>query len=480
MGLKQKTVAGLFWTFSQQFSVQIISFAVSIVLARLLSPSEFGLIGMLSIFISIGNTLMDSGMTSSIIRTENASQKDYSTVFVINMAASISIYCLLFLSAPYIASFYAQPLLENIIKVYSLSFVLSAFMGVQSARLTKEMNFKLQMTIQIPSIIGGGILGIVLAYSGYGVWSLVYMSIFQTFLSSVQYWFYSGWRPNLIFDYETFKYHFNFGYKITLSSLIKTIYANIYTIIIGKYYSAAQLGFYSRALSIRQLPINNLSTALEKVTYPMLSAINNDDIKLKEVYKRLIKQVVFWIVPVLTLLIVIAEPFFRFLLTEKWLPAVPYFQILCVSGMFIPLQAYNSNIFKVKGRTDITLKMTMIKKIFGIAGILIAIQFGIFGLLYFQLISSMFDYYLDARYGGSLINYLIFEQIKDILPSISLAIIIGFLTWMLDHFLFKAFNFPDIIRLIIGGMFYFSAYLGISHVIKLSAARDFRQLVLKR
>ncbi|WP_026897152.1 lipopolysaccharide biosynthesis protein [Daejeonella oryzae] len=480
MGLKQKTVAGLFWTFTQQFSLQIISFIISIILARQLSPSEFGLIGMLSVFISVGSSLMDSGMTSSIIRTKDPNQSDYSTVFVINIVGSILIYAIIFFAAPYIAAFYNHPILTDIVRVYSLTFVLSAFMGVQRAKLTKEMNFRLQMLIQIPSVVGSGILGIILAYNGFGVWSLVYMYVLQSFLLSVQHWMFSGWRPDLKFDLKRFKYHFDFGYKITLSGLIKTIYENIFTIIIGKYYSAAQLGFYNRALSIRQLPISNLSIALGKVTYPLLSSINNDDVKLKEVYKKLIKQVVFWVVPILILLIVIAEPFFRFLLTEKWLPAVPYFQILCVTGILIPLQAYNSNIFKVKGRTDITLKMTIIKKIFGITGILIAIQFGIFGLLYFQLISTAFDYNLDAHFGGKLINYSIFEQIKDIIPSVSLAVIIGVLTWTADGFLFKSIALSDLLRLVFAGIFYFTMYLGISHLIKLSAAKDFRQLVLKK
>lgn len=480
MSLKQKTVAGLFWTFSQQFSRQIISFGVSVILARLLSPSEFGLIGMLSIFIAVGSTLMDSGMTSSIIRDSNSDQRDYSTVFIINIISSLFIYAIVCLIAPYIADFYGYPILTDIIRVYSFCFVLSAFMGVQAAKLTKEMNFKVQMVIQLPSIILSGILGIFLAYNGYGVWSLVYMNVFQTFLLSVQHWYYSGWRPDLKFDYERFKYHFNFGYKITLSNLLGTLYQNIFTILIAKYFSAAQVGFYNRALAIRQLPISNLSTALGKVTYPMLSSINNDDVKLKNVYKRLIQQVVFWIVPILILLIVIAEPFFRFLLTEKWLPAVPYFQILCVTGMLLPIQAYNYNIIKVKGRTDITLKLQVVKKVFGIVGIMLVIPFGIMGMLYFQLLSAIVDYNLDAHYGGKMINYSITEQIKDILPSISLAVIVGILTWMLDSFINKSYSIPDLSRIIIGGLFYFSFYLGVSYLIQLAAVKDFKKLILKR
>ena len=479
MGLKQKTVIGLFWSFSQQFSSQIIAFAVSIILARLLSPSDFGLIGMLSIFISLGNSLMDSGMTSSIIRTVDADQKDYSTVFLINITSSIVIYIVVFFGAPFIALFYDQPILKDIVRLYSLTFVFTAFMGIQSAKLTKEMKFRLQMLIQIPSVIIGGIVGILFAYQGYGVWSLVYMSLVQTLLLSAQHWLYSGWRPSLKFDLERFKLHFGFGYKITLSGLIVMVYDNIFTIIIGKYYSAAQLGFYTRALSLRQLPISNLSSALNKVTYPMLSLLNSDDVKLKEVYRRLMQQVIFWIVPLLIFLIVVAEPLIKFLLTDKWLPAVPYFQILCLTGIFLPLQGYNGNILKVKGRTDTILKIQIFQKIFGIIGIIIVLPFGIFGLLYFQLFSAVVDYIIGAFYGGKMINYHILEQLNDISPSIGLAFLIGFLTWFLDIFLVHAL-IPDLGRLIIEGLFYFVFYLCFSILIKLAALNDFKELILKR
>jgi len=480
MSLKKKTVAGLFWTVGQQFSSQTISFAVSIILARILSPSEFGLIGMLAILMSVGNSLMDSGMTSSIIRTKNADQMDYSTVFILNMAGSFVVYAIVYISAPYIANFYDQPILTNIVRLYCLSFIFSGFMGVQSAKLTKEMNFKLQMMIQIPSVIVSGILGIILAYNGFGVWSLVYMNLCQSLLLSVQHWFYSGWRPSLKFDLERFKYHFDFGYKITLAGLIGTIYDNIFTVIIGKNYSAAQLGFYTRALSVRQMPISNLSAALRKVTYPLFASINDNDVKLKVVYRKLIQQVIFWLVPLLVLLIVVAEPFFRFLLTEKWMPAVPYFQILCVTGMLYPLQSYNYNIIKVKGRTDITLKMQIIKKSIAITGIVFALRFGIYGLLYFQLISAVIDYNLDAYYGGRLINYSITEQLMDILPTVSLALLAGVVTWQMNRLFVVGFAHHDLLRLIVSGIVYYGIYLGVSAAAKLAPVTDFRELILKK
>ncbi|RIJ42782.1 lipopolysaccharide biosynthesis protein [Pontibacter oryzae] len=480
MSLSQKTISGLFWTFCQQFGVQAINFIVSIVLARLLMPEDFGLIGMLSIFISLGGTLVDSGLTSSLIRTVNPDQRDFSTVFFINLAASIVIYIILFFCAPLIADFYNKSILIDMIRVYSLTFIINAFVSVQGIRLSKEMNFKLLMTIRIPSIIGGGILGVVLAFNGFGVWSLVYMNLFQSLLSAVQLWLRSGWRPSILFDKERYITHFNFGYKLTLSGILEVIYINVYNIIIGKYFSAAQLGFYTRAQSLKQLPVDNISKALNKVTYPLFSSIQDNDAKLKMAYQKLMLQVIFWIAPILVLLAIIAEPLFRFLIGEKWLPAVPYFQILCAVGIMYPLNSYNLNILKVKGRSDVFLKLEIIKKVIITIGIVCAVPFGIYGLLYFQLIFSFIAFFINTWYSGRMINYYVGEQLKDILPEILLALIVGVVIWTVDNHYFKPNVSIDVIRISIVGILYFGIYLSISYLSKMPATVDFKKLVLKR
>jgi len=479
MSLGKKAVAGFLWTFTQQFSTQIINFIVQTVLARILAPKEFGLIGMLSIFISIGQTLMDSGLTASLIRTENVDQKDYSTVFFINIIGSILFYVILFAGAPFIADFYSQSLLTPLVRVYALTFIIQAFIGVQSARLTQQMDFKTQLTIQIPSLIGGGILGVVLAKLGYGVWSLVWMNLFQSFLSTIQHWVYSGWRPNFIFDKARFKYHFNFGYKMTISGLIETIYNNIYTIVIGKYFSAVQVGYYTRSLGLRQLPISNLSTAINKVTYPMFSSIQGDNVKLKIAYKRVLRQMVFWITPILILLAVIANPFIKLLLTEKWLPAVPYFQILCISGIMYPLK-FNLNIIKVKGESALRMKLEMVKKSYGIAAIFFAVRYGIFGLLYCQLILDFLEYFVNSFYSGRLINYSMKEQIKDVLPSLFVAGVVGFLAYLLDSYVRNSFHPADIVLILTDAGFYLILYFGLCTIFKFQAISDFKLLVLKK
>jgi O-antigen/teichoic acid export membrane protein len=480
MSLFKTTLHGLIWTFTQQFSVQAINFVVSIILARLLLPSDFGLIGMLTVFIAIGNTLIDGGLTLSLIRTPDANQTDYSVVFLINLAGSITVYLILFFLSPFIADFYHQPLLSKIIRIYTLSFIIGAFEEVQKTKLTKEMNFKLQMIIQVPSLIVGTGVGVVLAYLKYGVWSLVWMNIIQISISTIQLWIRTGWRPDFVFDKEKFKYHFYFGYKLALSGLLNTVYDNVYNLIIGRYFSALQLGYYTRAQSYKQIPVSSISTALDKVTFPMFSSIQGDNQRLKDAYKRLMQQVLFWVSSVLVLLGVIAEPLFRCMLTEKWMPAVPYFQILCIAGIMYPLHSYNLNILKIKGRSDLFLKIEIVKKVLITLGIFCAIPFGIYGLLIFQIFATFLFFGINSKYSGKLIGYPIGEQIRDILPIFLVACTSGVLTFGLDHFILAKYHVVDFCRILISGLTFYSTFLLQSHCFNLSALADFKKLILKR
>jgi len=480
MGLKEKTLSGIIWSVGQQFGAKVIGFLITIVLARLLAPSEFGLIAMLSVLVALGNNLSDSGLSSSLIRSTEITAREYSTVFFFNLIGSCVIYLILFFAAPAIASFYDQNILTKIVRVYGLALIINAFFCIQNACLVRNMDFKTQTNIQLPASIGGGILGIVLAKMGYGVWSLVWMNLITSFLSTLLHWIYSDWRPIFVFDYPSFKKHFHFGYKMTLSGLLNTVYQNIYTLIIGKYYSATQLGFYSRADSMSQLPIGIISSTVNTVTYPMFSKIADDDHKLKAVNKRLIQQLIFWIAPILILLCIIAEPLFRLVLTEKWLPAVPYFQILCLSGIIYPLQSYNLNILKVKGRSDSLLRVEFIKKSLSVIGIFGVISFGIYGLLYFQLFFNFFGYYINTIYSGKLINYHLKEQIFDFLPTILLSIIVGLFSYALNVFLISHLNLIAPFEILIISTFYFAFYLSVSYLVKMNAITDFTNLIFKR
>jgi O-antigen/teichoic acid export membrane protein len=339
------------------------------------------------------------------------------------------------------------------------------------------MNFKLQMTIAIPSLIGSGALGMFLAYKGYGVWSLVWMGVCQSFLSTVQLWCRTAWVPSFVFNIAKFRYHFKFGYKLTLSGLLDTIFTNIYQIIIGRFFVPAQVGFYTRADSLKQLPVSNISVALNKISYPIFASIQNDNIRLKNGYKQIMQMVIFVVAPVLVIMGVLAEPLFRFLFTDKWLPAVPYFQILCLTGILYPLHAYNLNILNVKGRSDLFLKLEIIKKILLAIVILVSINFGILGLIWGQVIASVLAFFINTHYSGRFLKYNAWQQIKDILPLVMLAFGAGFCVWLLDYGLN---NLSDIVRLIVGGFIGLVIYLGFSFVFKIESIRMFKKIILRK
>jgi len=480
MSLSRKALSGFVWTFAQQFGTQFINFVASIILARVLLPEEFGLIGMLAIFMSVGNVLINGGLTISLIRTEKPDQRDYSTVFFINLTGSCIVYLIIFFTAPLIADFFRQPTLIAVARVYTLGFIIGAFSSVQLTHLTKKMDFKTELMVQLPSLIFGALLGIYLAWMGWGVWSLVWMYLCQALLLSIQLWFTTGWRPDFIFDKQRFIKHFNFGYKLMLSGLIDTIYNNAYHIIIGRSFSAAQLGYYTRAMGMRQLPVQNLAGALNKVIFPVFSSIQNDNERLKVAYKKIMQQVVFWVAPTLVILGILAEPVFLVLFTDKWLPAVPYFQILCIPGILYPLHAYNLNILNVKGRSDLFFRLEIIKKVFITIGIFFAIPFGIYGLLYFQVISSLFSYFVNSWYSGRMIGYGMKDQLRDILPIILLSLITGIFIWFIDAQLLLRLDLNDFARLSIGITVYFAVYVSAGVFLKLSTIDDFKQMVFKK
>ncbi|MGN6179861.1 MAG: lipopolysaccharide biosynthesis protein [Mucilaginibacter sp.] len=479
MSTRHKAVSGILWALWQQISGKLVSFCISIYLARLLEPSQFGLIAMLSVFIAIGNSLMDSGLTSSLIRTSEPDQKDLSTIFYFNLAGSAVIYTALFFAAPLIARFYHQPALTALARVYGLIFISNAFFGIQSTLLIKDMKFRKQTNIQIPSSIVGGIVGILMARLGYGVWSLAGMMLCNSFTSTAFHWILSPWRPSFIFDIGAFKRHFHFGYKITLSGLLDTAYQNLYLIVIGRYFSAAELGLYSRADTISQLPISNISAAINKATYPYFAQFSEDVNQLKVVYKKLMQQVIFWNAPVLILLAIIAGPLFNLLLTAKWAAAVPYFRILCIGGVMYPLHSYNLNVLKVMGESALFLKLEAIKKVLSITGIFICVSYGIYGLLYFNLFFNFLGYYINSFYSGRLIGYPMREQLKDVLPNLLTAAFCGIICYLLSLSLIQVTH-NDFMQIGITSIAFVSAYGMLSLVTKSAALQDFTQLILKR
>jgi len=461
--LKKQAIKGVIWTFAQQFSIQLINFGVQIILARLLMPEEFGLIAMLAVFIALGQTLMDGGMTTSLIRTKKVDKLDYSTVFVSNIGVSLFIYLILFFCSPYIGAFYDQPILTNIIKLYALTFVIRSFVAVHVAKLTKEMNFKLQTKLQIPSTIVGAIVGVILAYFDFGVWSLVWLNLAQTTIFTIQHWLFIKWKPSLIFNKRRFKYHFNFGYKMTLSGLIDTLYTNSYNIVIGKFFLPATVGFYNQAETMRLLPVGQLTTVMGKVTFPLFTKINND-LQLKSAYKSSMRLVLFPVIPIMIYLVIVAEELFVFLFGEKWLPAVPYFQILSFASIVRPISNYNLNILKVKGKSGLLLKVEIIKKSIGVIAMIIALPFGIDALVISLLIVSYIFVIINMFYCGRLINYSVIQQIKDIGNLFISGFIAGIICYYSRAYLINHLN-NDVLLMGLIGVLSLTIFLLIVYII---------------
>lgn len=454
--LRKQAISGFFWSFLQQFGTMAIVFIVSILLARVLNPKDFGLIALFKVLVAIATVFVNGGLTSSLIRTSKTNDADYSTVFFFNLVVSVGIYFLLFFTGPMIAKFYGTSELLPIIRVFSIVIVIQGFTAVQMSIINKMMDFKLQFKIQLPSLILSGIIGIVLAYLDYGVWSLVYMNIVQVLMQSILYWKVSPWKPQFVFDNNKFAHHFNFGYKITISNLIDTAYRNIYSLIIGKFFTLGQLGFYDRANNLKEIPVANLANALNKVTFPLFCTIQNDDIKLKDAYRKIMKIVSYVISPIMVLCIILAKSIITILLTDKWLEAVPLFQILCVSGIIYPLVAYNLNILQVKGKSTLYLKAEIIKKVIGVIIIILSVNYGLKALLWAQVIIVLLDFVINSYFTGKVLSYNTKSQILDVAPIICFTVLAGIGTFLIDQHFFN--NWHDLLRIIVVTIIYLITY----------------------
>lgn len=475
--LRQSGKSGVLWSFLIQGGTQVINFVVTVLLARLLLPEEFGLIGMIAVFMAISRALLDGGFVSSLIRTKNADNIDYSTVFFVNLISSVILYGILFFTAPFIAAFYQKAILVDLVRVLGLILIINAFSLVQSAKLNKALRFKTQFKLQLPSLIISAGISIWMAYNHFGVWSLVAKDLIYAFLATIQLWWYGKWIPSFIFDKEKFRYHFNFGYKLSLTQVINTSFDNLYNVVIGKYFSAAQLGYFTRARSLEQLPTGFFYNAFNRVFYPLLAKISDDDAQLKHYYSQLMRIIVFVVTPTLVYLGVIAEPLFRWLLTEKWLPAVPYFQILLISGIFYPIHKYNLNICYLKGRSDLVLRLSMLHNSLLLVGALSAIWLGIYGLLYSLVIVTILITIINSFVSGRLISYDLKSQFLDLLPILLLNTLLGLTIYFLQQVWF--YKFSDLWNIVASIVVLYTLYFSIAFIIKVNVVNNLLFLIKK-
>lgn len=463
MSLKNKAINGIIWTVIDTFILKGLTFIATLILARWLGPTDFGLIGMITVFIAIGNSISDSGLSSSLIRTKNADEKDFSTVFILNLGLGIFMFFLLFFTAPLIANFFKQDILINIIRVYCLSFIISGFSAVQLARLNATMQFKKIAKYNIPGIVISCIIGLLLGYLGYGVWALVWMTLSNQLIKTVVLWSSSKWMPKFIFSLEKANYHYTFGYRLMISGLLNTIFLYIYNIVIGKIYTVKDLGFYERSKSLNDYPVTTITGVISRVTYPLLVSVSDDKEKLGSVYKKILGITFFITAPLMFGLSAIAHPLFNLILGIKWLEAVPYFQILCFAGMFYPIHAFNLNVFQVFGRSDLFLKLEIIKKGIVLIAVFIGIQFGIYGLLWSSVLTSVLALFVNTHYSKDLINYKTLDQLKDLLPTYVISLIMFFL---INYLLILFDHYNSIIQIIIASVFGLSYYVLVNFLLK--------------
>jgi len=465
MSLKKQTLNGLFWVSLDNFFINGLLFVGMVFLARWLGPVDFGLVGMIAVFIAIGKTLTESGMTNSLIRTKNLDENDYSTVFITNVVMSLIVYTLIYFASPYIADFFQQKILIKIVRVYCLVFLIISLSAVHRTILIKQMKFKKITKINLPSTIIGLALGLYLGYYNHGVWSIIYMYICIELLRSILLWIFSDWKPKFIFSISKFKFHYKFGYKLVLSGLLDTIFKNIYNVLIGKNFSAQTLGFYERSKQFSQYPSATFTGVISKVSYPALSQIQDDPKRLEIIYRKLIRVSFFLIAPVMLGFAAIAEPLFLIILGEEWIPAILFFQILSLAMMLYPIHSFNLNILQVYGRSDLFLKLEIIKKCITTISVIIGFQYGVLGLVWSSVFTSFAALGVNMFYSSKLINYPIYKQIKDLNVTLVIAFFTAFIMYKITFVFSDSLNIVQIILASFAGVF---IYLSINYNIKTS------------
>jgi len=429
--LRQKTVSGLSWSFIDSISGQGIQFIVGIILARMLTPREFGLIGMITIFIAVSESFINSGFSSALIRKKECTQADYSTVFFYNLTAGAIFFTILLFSAPAISGFFKEPELKPIIQVLGAVLIIDSATIIQRTILTKQINFKLQTRISVIAALGSGVIAIGMAYSGFGVWSLVAQRLCKQAINSFLLWLWNKWKPIAVFSRQSFRELFGFGSKLLASGLIDTIYRNVYYLIIGKFFSAKELGYYTRADQFNALPSQSLTGVIGRVSYPILSSIQDDANRLKASYQQLIRSTMFITFTLMVGMAAVAEPMVVGLIGEKWKPSIIYLQMLCFTGMLYPLHALNLNMLQVKGRSDLFLRLEVIKKILAVPVIVIGIFWGIRVMIAGMMLNSVIALYINSYWSGRMIGYPFRQQISDILPSFSLSLAMAISVYLL-------------------------------------------------
>lgn len=470
--IKQKAVKGVFWSFCERFGSLLILFTANVVLARLLTPEDFGLVGILMAFVMISQILIDGGFGNALIQQKKITTVDCSTVFYTNIAVAIACYVALFFGADAIASFYDQSSLAQLIKVLGLVVVIDAFGVVQNNLLMKEVDFKRITIVKVGAALVSSVIAIVVAIYGFGIWSLVVQYVVNSIMKSTLLWIMSSWRPILAYSKSSFKTLFNYGSKLLLASVLSEAYRNLQVLIIGKYFPKAEVGYYSQAKHLQDVPVTSIMTVVNQVTFPIFSKLQDDKEQLKRGLSRSVKILTFLNFPLMMCLVIMAEPIFRLLFGEQWLPAVPYFQWLC-GGFGLLLVIHNTNISAIKavGKSDTVLYLEIIKKVLGLGMIFgfIYCGSGAMSIMWALAINSLIEFFLNGYFTGKYTGYGILNQAKDFLPNLIVTIIASVAAYSLTFV-----DMHYLLLLVAQAVIFVVVYIG---VMKIAKVETFNYLV---
>ena len=470
--LKNKTVKGVSWSFVEQVLTRGANFIIGIILARLLSPTDYGLVGMLSVFICVSQIFIDGGLTTALIREKDASDADYSTAYFVNFTLSVVFYFILYFSAPIIANFYEQPLLKPLLRVVSLTLVISALSSVHNTLLSKRVDFKSKTIISIATSLSSGAAGIFCAAKGYGVWALVTQSIAGASIATILTITFARWLPKHFFSKDSFKRLFGFSSKILAASLIHTIYDNAYPLVIGKKFSAKDVGVFTRGGQFPQVANSTLVSTFNRVAFPVLSQVQDDDTRLLNAYEKYIQVFCFLAFPILMGICGCAKPLTLLLLTDKWIECVPFMQIYCFSFLPNGLIQINLNLLYVKGRSDLALRMEIIKKIIMFSVLLITMFFGLMAICYGLVLNALIDLYFSSFYTKKILDYGLWQQLKAVIPYFLISLII-----LAESLLFSRLIYSHIISILVSLLVCVLSYWGLSKFLNLSAYQEVAAII---
>jgi len=474
--LQNKTITGVLWNFTEQFSRRGLEIIITLLLARFLAPEAYGHMAMMVVFLALAGTIMNSGLREALIRKKLVKQIDYNTAFYSNLFLGILSYFLLFVSAPAIADFYEEPELVVLIRVAGLSILINAFQVVQIADLTRALNFRTQLLTTVPATIISGVSAVFLAYAGWGVWALIAQILLSAFFITMFLWWSNAWRPTWTYSRNSLREMMGFGSYLFLENIFSIISKNLYIVVIAKLFGSGIAGYYFFATKIKELVTIQLISSIQKVTYSALANYQDDNRALKSGYRKVIGVATFIIFPVLTIIAALAEPLFKTFLPDRWLPAVPYLQLVLLSGIFFPLNNINLNILLVKGRSDLVLFIGFLKKIMLIGILLVSYRYGIYGILIGQIIGSVLNYIPNSYYSTRLINYPIRQQVSDFMPNLTLSGIVALIIYGASFLL----HWPAAAVLMALASCAGILYIAGAHVLRLPAYLLARELLAER